>query len=375
MDDMEERCSSNHEYKILGLALLLRLLFMDQNSLLRAVCKRRGYKPRFMVGDVFDLENRFDRIGKGGHTQLGLYADMLVPRYVQHSMNCLYLTHRQFLRHPVAVINNIEYIRVGEIIDFMAHERGGVHIDPNIAYKKSPLSHMDQMRLGGLTPTLRSLTPIATVAIQSLSDLKELISTNLHTRQRFMDWDGNIPTELRLAHFKDLCAQVPYCTATIIDATNFCLTNNLTGQAVRLARAALRVDRIHPGANELLACMHFNRAEFRVALHYAEYACKNRNYASPQIKYLLALCLGILEVDIQRSLDVLDELLGINDPAFFTQHRFDLCTIDDVAKYEPETLNRFDDIQQQWRSKVLPPRQSRQTYCLLLPDRATQLSG
>jgi hypothetical protein len=169
LDDLDVRLKSHDEYEILMIAMLIRKLILDENSLVDQVNRNRQQKIRFIVNDrpvpttepkpiFWSIEDGFDP-----NTSL---ARLTKP---------LEVTKDQLFSRSVLMSGN-RIFTVKDIVKQFANVQGAIHVGMPKDEKEKHLKQLTEtLGIGGLPAGLRLLYPIGRVIRKGLEPLKKQI--------------------------------------------------------------------------------------------------------------------------------------------------------------------------------------------------------
>jgi hypothetical protein len=183
MRELEQRVLSSNEYDTLMIAASLRKLLLDAHPLVHLVNSTRTHKLRFVANcqpeDAASLRAKLARTGafvwarQDGFDPHTARAGTLPPAE---------LNLRGLLACVVVMWRGYE-VTVGELIAYVAHIAGAVHVGKPRTAKEIALVDMAQRtRAGEATPVVAQLQAIGRVVLRGLAPLRETVSRDLADR-------------------------------------------------------------------------------------------------------------------------------------------------------------------------------------------------
>lgn len=169
LDDIRARESSATEYEVLGIAALLRKLFLDGGRLVDQINEGK-IKLAFETTDASPPEP-----DQGiWSVQDGLDPNTAAPHRTRLSQN-----RDQFLSRCIAQADG-HRLSVRDVINFEAHVDGGVHAGlPKNEAEKALFAYSKFIQLEGQAIALRQLRAIARVTLRALEPLKASVESSL----------------------------------------------------------------------------------------------------------------------------------------------------------------------------------------------------
>jgi len=184
LDDLADRCSSNDEYTMLGIAGLLRLLLWDGASLADQVNREIRCKLVFRIGAP--IQPRLLKDHQTGPLRLvesGLMFQA-VERAFHPSAGAAYSEVTRSALYSTPVLQVGEHVfTVLELMKHMAFVGGTIHaLDPHEDRDRALHEFRTLVKVGGVGPGLRTLQAIGAVVVDALAplrnDLLEQLSVN-----------------------------------------------------------------------------------------------------------------------------------------------------------------------------------------------------
>lgn len=175
LEDMENKLSSRDAYELLGLAALLRKLLFDENSLLDVANRPYRQKITFVVGN--------DRAPEPKRLTTGSFwsqQDSLDPNTAPPHITPIALSRRNFANKVILVTKDNEHT-IKEVIRYVAHVVGAVHVGKPKGNKEAELQKLDQLNnLGGHSMVVRQLMSISRVVLNSLKPVRDCILADVN---------------------------------------------------------------------------------------------------------------------------------------------------------------------------------------------------
>lgn len=177
-NELETKLAEGTLHSLVTAAALLRKLLMDASPLMHTVNRtHRLPKPKFVVRGLPDLtlvglpEPDGQFLGDGLDALDGAVFPTL-PGQVQ-----LELDLDKFLAHRVARVSGSNYT-VRDIIDFLAHVAGGVHLRDAKTTDEQVLQAV-RVRFLDVHPAVLQIRGIARVTLRALAALREKVTASL----------------------------------------------------------------------------------------------------------------------------------------------------------------------------------------------------
>jgi hypothetical protein len=167
LKDIEERLQPlKSEYEILKISGLLRQLIREDNCAVDLLNRGRNLRLRYQINIQSPQFNPQDQV------IVWNTVDGLDPETAAVLYDVREVTRKQLLNCIVVYIHPHWYT-VGDIIAQAAHVEGGVHMGVALDDRQQQLTEASRfIRLGGLEMNVKTLLPIARVALNGLEPLK-----------------------------------------------------------------------------------------------------------------------------------------------------------------------------------------------------------
>jgi hypothetical protein len=170
LEDIEKKMESRDEYEIILISGLLRKLLLDNNPLVNQVNQSRKLKIFFIVND------RQTPIGDNSLTfwaiEDGFDPNTSVPRLTK----AIEVNKDQLLKRRIMIINR-QTITVLDLIKFLSHVQGGIHVGKPTSSEEVNLKEIQKyLGIGGLPAGIRSILSISRVILKGLEPLKIAIT-------------------------------------------------------------------------------------------------------------------------------------------------------------------------------------------------------
>ncbi|MEF8767961.1 MAG: hypothetical protein ABTS16_01720 [Candidatus Accumulibacter phosphatis] len=174
LQDIEERSKSLDPYVILGVSALVRKLFLEKHSLVDSVNQHYRQKLKFRVGAGLAPDANSFPPGSFWSQQ-----DSLDPETSPPGIPTLELGRKEFFQHVVVVTSGHAHT-LKEVIRYVAHVSGGVHLGTPENIKEQALHSIDQLFLvGGHSMAIRQLLAVSRVIVKTLEPLKLAVASDL----------------------------------------------------------------------------------------------------------------------------------------------------------------------------------------------------
>jgi hypothetical protein len=172
LDDLEDRVRGPlPEYRLLGIAGLLRKLLIDDNPLVDQVNRHHRRRLTFVVSDSREYEELVKSMGATFMTA----EDGIDPVGAPPGFGRLELNRSQFLKHRAMLTQN-EEISVADLIQHGANVAGAVHLsNPRKPTHKEISKWAGQFSPGGYPAGTRSLQAIGRVVLRTLEPLRAAV--------------------------------------------------------------------------------------------------------------------------------------------------------------------------------------------------------
>lgn len=180
LEDIENKIQSNESYEVLLIAALIRKLFLDSTPLVDQVNKSFKIKFKFVVACLDEpfLESIESLPGTTYFNTLNsIDPESGVATIIRKSLN-----KDQFFQMIVIITGEHRY-SVKDVVRYLAHIRGAVHIGEPITAKDHDFKCADQMvRVNKIEGSFESLRAIARIVIRALSPLKTAVLDSIKIR-------------------------------------------------------------------------------------------------------------------------------------------------------------------------------------------------
>jgi hypothetical protein len=172
LDDLEDRVRGPlPEYRVLGIAGLLRKLLIDDSPLVDQVNRHHRQRLMFVVSDSRHYEELVKSMGATFMTA----EDGIDPEGAPPGFGRLELNRSQFLSHR-AMLTQKEEISVADLIQHGANVGGAIHLsDPRKPAHKEISKWAAQFSPGGYPAGTRSLQAIGRVVLRTLEPLRAAV--------------------------------------------------------------------------------------------------------------------------------------------------------------------------------------------------------
>ena len=172
LDDLEDRVRGPlPEYRVLGIAGLLRKLLIDDSPLVDQVNRHQRQRLTFVVSDSRQYEELVKSMGAPFMTA----EDGIDPEGAPPGFGRLELNRSQFLKHRAMLTQN-EEISVADLIQHGANVAGAVHLsNPRKPTHMEISKWADQFSPGGYPAGTRSLQAIGRVVLRTLEPLRAAV--------------------------------------------------------------------------------------------------------------------------------------------------------------------------------------------------------
>jgi hypothetical protein len=172
LSDLDSRSRSNDPYEVMGIAGLIRKLFLEKHCLVDSVNQDLHVKLKFVTCESGAPQPASFPPGSNSFWSL---QDGLDPENSPPGFEVLTLSRKEFFQQIVIVTADHAY-SIKEVVRYVAHVVGGIHIGSPESDKEKALQKIDAtFQLGGGPMAIRQLLPVARVLIRGLSPLKEAI--------------------------------------------------------------------------------------------------------------------------------------------------------------------------------------------------------
>lgn len=173
LDDLEDRVrGSLPEYRILGIAGLLRKLLIDDSPLVDQVNRQHRQRLVFVVRDA----RAYEELVKSMDAAFLTAEDGIDPEGAPPGFGRLELNRARFLSHRAMLTQN-EEISVADLIQHGANVAGAVHrSDPRKPAHKEISKWADQFSPGGQPAGTRTLQAIGRVVLRALEPLRAAVT-------------------------------------------------------------------------------------------------------------------------------------------------------------------------------------------------------
>ncbi len=170
LDDLDASAiAGRSSYDLLHVAALLRKLLLDGTNLLDATNRSRRLKVRFRANQRQPPD---DPPPTSWSIQDGLDPDTAAPLRRNSVAD---LSRDQFLGVTIIVHQDVR-LTVADVIRYVANVAGGVHLGTPTEPKEMALASLSaSIQVGGYSPELRSLIPVARVVSKGLQPLRASI--------------------------------------------------------------------------------------------------------------------------------------------------------------------------------------------------------
>ena len=173
LQDIETRSKSLDPYTILGISALIRKLFLEKHSLVDSVNQHYREKFKFKVGAGLAPDPKTFPPGSFWSQQDSFDPDTSPP-----GIPTLDLSRKEFFQHVLIVTSGHAHT-LKEIIRYVAHVAGGVHVGTPEDVKERALHSVDQLFIvGGHSMAIRQLLAVSRVILKALEPLRQAVASD-----------------------------------------------------------------------------------------------------------------------------------------------------------------------------------------------------
>lgn len=170
LQDIEERSKSLDPYTILGISALIRKLFLEKHALVDSVNQHYREKLTFKVSVGMPPDPKTFPPGSFWSQQDSVDPDTSPP-----GVPTLELGRKEFFQHIVIVTSGHAHT-LKEVIRYVAHVAGAVHIGSPESAKEQALHDVDKLfLLGGHSMAIRQLLAVSRVILKALQPLRQAV--------------------------------------------------------------------------------------------------------------------------------------------------------------------------------------------------------
>jgi len=170
LEEIEKKLQANDPYELLGISALLRKLLFDRNCLYDLANQEHKIKLNFIVGNYC-----YPNFKELTNNSFWSQQDSFDPNTAPPHIIPIKISRRNFSRRVILITGKNKHTVI-EIIKYVAHIAGGVHLDSPKSNKEIELKQLDELnKLGGHSLITRQLMSIARVVLDAMNPLKKKI--------------------------------------------------------------------------------------------------------------------------------------------------------------------------------------------------------